>query len=106
MKLIEIKLDKLWRDRVISIYGKRCNICLRAHNIDAHHIYGRGKSVRWRLDNGICLCRECHQNAHKNVKMFRKLYGTETLEKLSRQFAKDIDYKEIENKLKGEQAWN
>lgn len=106
MKPIEIKLDKLWKEAVFKRANYRCELCSARNNLDAHHIYSRGRAVRWELDNGICICRfnpKCtfnHIQATKRKKEFQRLYGTERMAKLHRKIVKDIDYKEIERKLK------
>ena len=99
MNSLEIELDQLWRKAVITKALNKCELCLSKQNLDAHHIYGRGKAVRWELENGICLWRTCHAKAHQNNKKFRKEYGTERLDKLCRTFAKDIEYNKIKEGL-------
>ena len=46
-------------------------ILVKLVHLNSHHIFSRAKkSVRWSLDNGICLCAGCHTfsstfSAHK-----------------------------------------
>lgn len=67
-KLID-KLDKLWSDKIKSV-GK-CDYCGKDTYLNSHHIFSRSNySVRWDLDNGICLCSGHHTlssqfSAHK-----------------------------------------
>lgn len=59
-------LDKLcgaiW-GQIIRSVGK-CERCGRKDNLQAAHIYPRGKfkhhPIKWDLDNGLCLCYGCH----------------------------------------------
>ena len=101
MKNIKNNLDLLWRKAVYKRAKGRCELCSSPKGVDCHHIFGRSKSVRYELENGILLCRLCHIKAHRNVKKFRKDYGTERMAKLHRKIVKDVDYKEIEEKLIG-----
>jgi hypothetical protein len=39
----------------------RCGAGGWIENFDAHHILGRGLSVKFDLENGFCLCRDCHR---------------------------------------------
>lgn len=58
-KQIKKLLDKAWSLKIRST-GK-CAKCGKTSYLNAHHIYGRRMlSVRWDLDNGICLCSGCH----------------------------------------------
>ncbi len=69
-------LDKLWSKKVKELAGNRCEICfVTGVKLNAHHIQGRKNyNVRWNLDNGVCLCNDCHQkgnrSAHKNPLYF------------------------------------
>ena len=66
---INNKLDKLWADKVKEV-GK-CEVCGKKTHLNAHHLFSRTNySLRWDLDNGICLCSGCHTlnssfSAHK-----------------------------------------
>ena len=58
-KLIE-RADRLWSQAVLSRDFHRCQLCFR-YGTDPHHIISRRhKATAFDLDNGICLCRECH----------------------------------------------
>ena len=67
-KLID-KLDKLWSDEIKS-KGK-CEYCGKTTYLNPHHIFSRSNySVRWDLENGVCLCSGHHTlssqfSAHK-----------------------------------------
>ena len=66
----------LWSQAVKLNYGNACAYCLTDENLNSHHIFGRNnKSVRWELDNGICLCAGHHTfsssfSAHKTPTEF------------------------------------
>ena len=56
---LKLKLGKSWSEKVRSI-GK-CEFCGGTEFLNAHHHYGkRAESTRWDLDNGVCLCPNCH----------------------------------------------
>ena len=57
------KLDKIWADLVKR--PKRCENCGSNYKLEAHHkIHRTYLKGRWKLDNGICLCAECHRKVH------------------------------------------
>src|SRR6056297_2230505 len=54
------KLDRLW-SKIIKRDGK-CAYCGNTENLTPHHIFTRSNfSVRWDLDNGVCLYFKCHR---------------------------------------------
>lgn len=58
-KRMSDKLDSLWSKLIRSV--GRCEYCHSTENLNAHHIFGkRNHSVRWDLDNGVCLCVSHH----------------------------------------------
>lgn len=63
------KLDALW-SLCIKARDKRCAMCGRTENLNAHHCVvhkGVGASkTRWILDNGITLCPRCHMGIHNH----------------------------------------
>ena len=71
-KQLESKLDKLWSDKVKERANFKCEYCgTKDKRLNSHHIFSRSnKSVRWDLDNGLCLCVSHHSlgnfSAHKN----------------------------------------
>jgi len=60
--------DKWFSDVVRKKADFICESCGRNDiGMDCAHIHGRrAKSVRWSLDNAICLCRVCHMNYTSN----------------------------------------
>ena len=52
-----------WSRAVRDRDGNRCRRCGSTQGIDAAHIIGRAKPrTRYVLENGIALCRLCHQD--------------------------------------------
>ena len=71
MKGLNKQLDGCWKIAVKIKWGYKCVLCGETHYVNAHHIFGRvNRSVRWDLDNGICLCPLHHTlgtfSAHQN----------------------------------------
>jgi hypothetical protein len=99
MKPIIKILDSLWFAIQRIRFGGICKICGKRTSEPAHHIFGRGLSVRWEIDNGILLCRECHIKAHNKCKLFRVLEDTPEMFKLFRTIAHDVDFEAIKLKL-------
>lgn len=63
MKRSQIRnLDKLWSTAIRSRDGA-CVACGKTNcRLEAAHIMGRRyRTLRWSLDNGITLCKPCHQ---------------------------------------------
>lgn len=91
-KSLPKKADFLWAKVVRQVWA--CAYCGKAENLNAHHIFSRhNKSVRWDLENWICLCSWCHVfsdkfSAHKTPTDFtywlEKQYSREWLETLGR----------------------
>ena len=91
-KSLPKKADDLW-SRVVRMKWE-CAVCWKKEFLNAHHIFTRhNKSVRWDVENGICLCSGCHVfsdkfSAHKTPTDFtywlEKQYSREWLETLGR----------------------
>jgi 5-methylcytosine-specific restriction endonuclease McrA len=61
MKPIDKRLDDAWSLAVKKRADFKCEYCGITHGLNSHHIFSREKkSVRWCLDNGICLCVNHH----------------------------------------------
>lgn len=51
------KLDTAWSKLVKLKAGNKCAVCSSENALNSHHIYSRAKmSLRWSIENGICLC--------------------------------------------------
>ena len=60
---------KEWRKSIFINYNFTCQKCYKSGgDINAHHINNFSDFPELRTDilNGICLCKKCHRNFHKN----------------------------------------
>lgn len=84
-------LDKLWSLAVRDV--GYCEKCGKTGSLQAHHIYSRTRlATRWDLNNGLCLCPNCHlfRGAHATQYDLQRAYhhwlvgykGSEFLENL------------------------
>jgi len=71
-KILRKQLDKIWAEIVKDRAGNKCErkTCKKTTYLNAHHIFSRSNlSVRWDLNNGVCLCSGHHTlnnfSAHK-----------------------------------------
>ena len=89
---IDEQLDEAWSMAVKKKAGFKCQVCFNTKSLNSHHIYSRAKkSVRWDLDNGVCLCVNHHIgfvfSAHKTPVEFTEWlkfkFGDEFMKKLS-----------------------
>lgn len=64
--------DKHFSDVVRLKAGYTCEHCHKTDSrMECAHIYGRRlKSVRWSLDNAVCLCHWCHRLFTENPVQF------------------------------------
>ena len=61
-----VRLDALWSRAVKKKAGFKCENCDSTDNLQSHHVIHRTKwAVRYKLENGVCLCDKCHVMAHK-----------------------------------------
>ena len=67
---------RLWRVLVIR-RDKVCQVCGSRQNRHAHHIESASynKELRFVVDNGVCLCKNCHTQYHTN---FNRSYRVKT----------------------------
>lgn len=57
LKGIDNKLDEAWSKKVKEVAGNKCEYCGKTAMLNSHHIFSRSnKSVRWDVENGVCLC--------------------------------------------------
>lgn len=73
---------KEWRIDVFTRDDFTCQICGKVGGtLNAHHIkpYAKYKELRFDVDNGITLCRDCHIELHRraarHAKQFRDVHG-------------------------------
>lgn len=67
-KTIRDNLDyRLWRESIFARDNWTCQDCgARGLKLNAHHIkaFAKHKELRFAIDNGITLCKSCHQERH------------------------------------------
>ena len=105
---LDDKLDEAWSMAVKVKAGFRCQVCFNTKMLNAHHIYSRAKkSVRWDLDNGVCLCVNHHVgftfSAHKTPVEFtdwlRFKYGESKIKILSAKASSTSHLTEFEKEI-------
>ena len=61
----------IWRTSVFERDNYTCQKCFdnNGGNLNAHHIkpFSEYKNLRFCIDNGITLCKECHKKIHKKI---------------------------------------
>ena len=76
LKGLDGKLDVSWAKLVKLRAGNKCEVCMKTTPLNSHHIFSRSKrSVRWDVNNGVCLCVGHHTfrsdfSAHKTPTEF------------------------------------
>ena len=59
---------RVWRKAVLRKDKEKCRCCdnISNNNIHAHHIvsWSSNLELRYIVDNGICLCSQCHSIVH------------------------------------------
>ncbi len=101
-------LDILWSRIVRTLAEFKCVECGKnTGQVDAHHWIGRRyKATRWLIENGVCLCHQCHQEMddfpkfRKDVE--RKQIGTEKLEQIELMARRGVGIKVDKEKTKEE----
>lgn len=60
-----------WRKEVLKRDEYKCTKCNNKKRLEAHHIkkFSKYKELRFELDNGITLCKECHKEIHRKRKI-------------------------------------
>ncbi|TET08093.1 MAG: hypothetical protein E3J83_04255 [Candidatus Atribacteria bacterium] len=110
------QLDKLWAEIVKKRAGNKCEYCRKTTYLNTHHIFSRSNlSVRWDLDNGVCLCAGHHtlsnNSAHKSpaefIEWIKEMWGIgwyEDLRKKANQIKKWTipELKELVKEFKSE----
>lgn len=104
-------LDELWSKIVKDRAGNKCEYCGKTEYLNSHHIFSRSNhSVRWDVENGVCLCAGHHVlssfSAHKAPLEFaewlKETRGEGWYDELRRKAKKPapkIDYLEVKNSL-------
>lgn len=67
--LTATKEYKEWRMAVFTRDNFTCQFCYkRGCYLEAHHIkqWVKYPELRYSIENGVCLCRECHKLTYKN----------------------------------------
>jgi hypothetical protein len=59
---------KEFKEKVFNRDGNKCVIC-KGPGVDAHHIIDRKlfHDGGYYLDNGVCVCSECHLQAEQSI---------------------------------------
>lgn len=80
-----------WKEALLSKYGNKCHICgTEKGEMHAHHLipYSQDANRRFSINNGIILCKECHNYLHKaywqmnkDIKEYKDIDGIEAEEK-------------------------
>ena len=104
-KSLTNKLDKLV-SKIVRSHGK-CERCGKRENLQCCHIFSRTyRSLRWSLDNLLCLCAGCHHWGHKNPILFtefvREHLGEDNYELLKENYRAitKLTIQDLEIKLK------
>lgn len=65
-ELDKIAID-LWKEKAISVWGNRCNVCLAIAQ-QIHHYIPRSKSslLKHDVQNAVPICRKCHFLIHNS----------------------------------------
>lgn len=72
---------KEWRNQIFKNDNYTCQKCQKIGcRLNAHHIesYAKNKELRLDINNGITLCKKCHQNLHN---LFGYITNKDNLEK-------------------------
>jgi 5-methylcytosine-specific restriction endonuclease McrA len=73
--------DPIYKDWRLSVYKRdkfTCQMpgCKSKRQIQAHHIrkWSTASALRYDLDNGITLCRQCHDSISKSEEYYEALF--------------------------------
>jgi hypothetical protein len=66
---------ELWEALVRLRDCYECRVCGSDESLNCHHVFPKGEGGRNTLDNGICLCKDCHVSTHRVVKRPRLRLG-------------------------------
>jgi len=99
-------LDRMHSLIVRGLFGNRCVVCGETQKrLHAHHWVGRRyKTTRWLIENGVCLCHNCHQELHDMPKfrkdVERRFIGTDKLEQLELKARRGVGIKVDKQEIK------
>lgn len=102
----EKQLDIIWSKAIKERVSNKCELCSEKYNLSAHHIINKSKSkgLRWKMENGMCLCFNCHRMAHDFPNKFKEkikdMVDYKELEYRGNQVSKYIDLKKEEENIK------
>ena len=67
---------RLWRREIKRLFHKQCAICKVTSKLHAHHIVPKVVAPERILDlnNGICVCQNCHKELHALLKKDQSAY--------------------------------
>ena len=59
---------KKWKEQVLKRDNYKCQKCGTKQNLVVHHIkaFAIDKALRFDIDNGITLCKDCQKEVHQN----------------------------------------
>ena len=115
-KTTKKSVDDLWALKVKERAGYKCEYCGSERYLNSHHIFSRSNhSVRWDLENGMCLCPSHHVlgnfSAHKAPLEFsdwiKETRGDEWYQRLkfkANQTAPKVNLEEIKKQLQEEKC--
>ena len=99
--------DRLWKEAIKKRAGGQCEWCMSRQVLQGHHIFSRTYwSVRFDLENGVCLCRYCHifRLKKENTEFWKWIKTIRDIEylELRKHSPSKNDYKLIEIMLRQE----
>ncbi|WP_323736316.1 HNH endonuclease [Methanosphaera sp. ISO3-F5] len=74
-------ISKMWASDIKKRDSKRCILCGSKKELEAHHIFGISQYpyLTTELNNGITLCKKCHNNYHKQYNEVNAITWTQFL---------------------------
>lgn len=95
-KGLEDRLDASL-SRIVRLRDKWCVICGSPYNLEAGHIFGRGRqSLRWDPFNVFAICHSCNQRDVRDHAPYRNWfigkYGQEKFDELERRSYQTADW--------------
>ena len=64
---------KKWRTAVLNVHGSKCVLCGSYKLVECHHVEEKSSNpeLQYEVDNGICLCYECHSKKHEYIEKYK-----------------------------------